>query len=144
MQKKTKRLLNKRELHLMKDKENGSELRLKEKVKLFRKLRNKYRDLAKRQKIATRGQADAERSSVRNDSSRTLKKIAVFSDALDYFDRKLHQMQGKGEKEESSAGPRHFHSQGVTPEAIHEKAAHGSDSEMECDRMKRQRKGDAA
>lgn len=144
MQKKLKKLLNKRELSLIQDKENGSELRLKDKINLFRKLRNKYRDLAKRQKIATRGLADASESSVQNDKSRTHKKMEIFSEVLDQFEKRLRKMQGQGEKQESEAKVRHFHSSGLTPEALHEKAAHGSDSVLESDRMKRQREGEVA
>jgi hypothetical protein len=144
MHKKQKKLLSKREIHLMEDKENGGAPRLKEKVQLFRKLRNKYRDLAKRQKIATRGQADAAASSVQNDNSRTLKKAEVFADALAYYEDRLQKVQGPGEKEDSEAKLRHFRNSGVTPEAIHEKAAQGADSEMECDRLKQQREGEVA
>jgi len=144
MQKKLKKLLNRREIHLLQDKDNNSELRLKDKIKLFRKLRNKYRDLAKRQKIATRGNPDAAESSVQNDSSRTKKKMEVFTDALTYFETQLNKVRGAGTKDESEAKPRRFHNSGVTPEAIHEQGEHGKDSELECDRMKRQREGDAA
>lgn len=144
MQKKLKKLLSKREINLIQDKENGSELRLKEKVQLFRKLRNKYRDLAQRQKIATRGQPEVAELSVHNDASHTTKKAEIFSDALAHFEKRLHEVQGKGESGESEAKVRQFHNSGVTPEAIHEKAAMGSDAELEADRMKKQREGDAA
>ncbi|RYZ95507.1 MAG: hypothetical protein EOP11_24825, partial [Proteobacteria bacterium] len=82
MKKTLKKLLSKREIDLIEDKENGSELRLKTKVQLFRKLRNKYRDLAKRQKIAGKTHPDASLALGTAPDSRTVRKAEIFADAV--------------------------------------------------------------
>jgi hypothetical protein len=82
MSNKIKLLLTKRELELVQQSssnniKNHSSYRLKQYTKLARKLRDKYRDLTQRQKVAKRN----------TESFRTIQKAKVFDQALSAFEK---------------------------------------------------------
>jgi hypothetical protein len=60
-----------------------SDARLKQKVARARSLRNKYRDLAKRQRLEARGKRDAQRRRPAQGNENTLLKAAMFDEALE-------------------------------------------------------------
>lgn len=79
-----------------------SAARLRGKVKRARTLRDKYRDLLKRQKIATRERTGSKvgKSGVAN--VRTAQKADVFAEVLERFEKRLAQVEGNGK---GKAGP---------------------------------------
>ena len=126
---KRKRLLSQREKALIEDKEYHSESRLKEKILLFRKLRNKYRDIAKRQQIAARSEPSTAHGSAALGDSNTTKKAEYFDEALSHFEQRLRHLHPAEPEAKDVPSTKVFHSLGVTPEALAERAAQGRDSE---------------
>lgn len=69
--------------------------RLHGKVTRARALRDKYRDLYRRQTVATRGAAASRRSAAGGDNERTQKKSIVFAEVLERFETRLAQLDEK-------------------------------------------------
>ncbi|MGJ7525809.1 hypothetical protein [Variovorax sp. GB1P17] len=66
--------------------------RLRAKVTRARALRDKYRDLYRRQTVATRGARAGKRSAAGGDNERTQKKATVFAEVLERFEARLAQL----------------------------------------------------
>lgn len=86
--------------------------RLRGKVTRARALRDKYRDLYRRQSVATRKAAAGKRAAAGGDNERTAKKATVFEEVLERFEARLAQLDAKEAKES-----------GVAPKARTAKAA---------------------
>lgn len=88
-----KSLLSKRELALVQeDQRFESPRRIKEKVKLLRELRDKYRDLARRQKIGLRGKAMMGPLEEGTENRRTIEKADFFAEALELYRERLQEI----------------------------------------------------
>lgn len=79
--------------------------RLRGKVTRTRALRDKYRDLYRRQTVATRGTPASKRSAVGGDNQRTGRKAEVFAEVLERFEARLTLLEGRAEREASRAAP---------------------------------------
>lgn len=79
--------------------------RLRGKVTRARALRDKYRDLYRRQTVATRGTPASKRSAVGGDNQRTGRKAEVFAEVLERFEARLTLLEGRAEREASRAAP---------------------------------------
>lgn len=135
-----KPLLNKRERALVGESDRYSSTgRLREKVKLFRKLRDKYRDLARRQKIDQRGKVTSTFDGGEK-GTRTQEKAEYFARRLDGFRKRVREAElpfiakrsaedevPSTEKDENSSSLAHFHNPGLSPEAIQETAELGTE-----------------
>lgn len=69
--------------------------RLRGKVERARALRDKYRDLYRRQSVATRSAPASRRSAAGGDNQRTQTKATVFSEVLERFETRLAQLDAK-------------------------------------------------
>lgn len=69
--------------------------RLRGKVERARALRDKYRDLYRRQSVATRSAPASRRSAAGGDNQRTQAKATVFSEVLERFETRLAQLDAK-------------------------------------------------
>lgn len=69
--------------------------RLRGKVDRARKLRDKYRDLYRRQSVATRAAPAARRSAVGADNERTQRKAVVFEEVLGRFEARLELLEAR-------------------------------------------------
>ncbi|MDM0005783.1 hypothetical protein QTI51_21170 [Variovorax sp. J22G73] len=79
--------------------------RLRGKVTRARALRDKYRDLYRRQSVATRKAAAGKRAAAGGDNERTSKKATVFEEVLERFEARLAQLDAK-EAKESGVAPK--------------------------------------
>lgn len=79
-------------------------LALKLRIKLMRKFRDKWRDLAQRQKLALRGKLP-EDVLVNGGNSRSIQKSEIFAEALHRFEDRLSELHDAGMESEQS-GPR--------------------------------------
>lgn len=79
--------------------------RLRGKVTRARALRDKYRDLYRRQTVATRGAAARKRTAVGGDNKRTGRKAEVFAEVLERFETRLTLVEGRAERESGKAAP---------------------------------------
>lgn len=79
--------------------------RLRGKVTRARALRDKYRDLYRRQSVATRKAAAGKRAAAGGDNERTSKKATVFEEVLERFEARLAQLDAK-EAKGSGAAPK--------------------------------------
>lgn len=86
--------------------------RLRGKVTRARALRDKYRDLYRRQSVATRKAAAGKRAAAGGDNERTANKATVFEEVLERFEARLAQLDAKEAK-----------GSGVAPKARAVKAA---------------------
>ncbi|CAA2110360.1 hypothetical protein [Variovorax paradoxus] len=71
--------------------------RLRAKVERARALRDKYRDLYRRQSVATRSAPASRRSAAGGDNERTQKKATVFTEVLERFETRLAQLDAKAD-----------------------------------------------
>jgi len=71
--------------------------RLRAKVERARALRDKYRDLYRRQSVATRSAPASRRSATGGDNERTQKKATVFTEVLERFETRLAQLDAKAD-----------------------------------------------
>lgn len=140
-----KPLLNKRERALVGESDRYSSAgRLKEKVKLFRKLRDKYRDLARRQAIEQRGNHSHGFDEAGGKKSRTKEKAEYFARRLDGFRNRLREAElpflskrsaedevPSKEVDENSSRPIQFFNPGVSAEAIKQSVELGSEARPE-------------
>lgn len=78
--------------------------RLRGKVTRARALRDKYRDLYRRQTVATRKTAAGKRAAAGGDNERTAKKATVFEEVLARFEARLAHLDAK--QAQDTAGPR--------------------------------------
>jgi hypothetical protein len=69
--------------------------RLRGKVTRARALRDKYRDLYRRQTVATRKTAASQRAAAGGDNERTAKKATVFEEVLERFEARLAHFDAK-------------------------------------------------
>ena len=69
--------------------------RLRTKVTRARALRDKYRDLYRRQTVATRKTAAGKRAAAGGDNERTAKKATVFEEVLARFEERLAHLEAK-------------------------------------------------
>ena len=136
-----KPLLNKRERALVGESDRYSSTgRLREKVKLFRKLRDKYRDLARRQAIEQRGKSTQSFDEAGGKNSRTKEKAEYFARRLDGFRNRLREAElpfrskrsaedevPSREDDENSSHPVQFFNPGVSAEAIKQSVALGAE-----------------
>jgi hypothetical protein len=108
-----KKLLNASELALFdagRRDEIGSldERTLKSKIERTRRLRDKYRDLARRQHLATRSRTGTKRGPRGDANFRTAEKDVLFTELLGRFEARLAQRQGTAKRAKpiakSSAG----------------------------------------
>ena len=72
-----------------------SAARLRGKVTRARKLRDKYRDLYRRQSVATRAAPAARRSAVGVDNQRTQRKAVIFGEVLGRFEARLQLLEAR-------------------------------------------------
>lgn len=72
-----------------------SAARLRGKVARARKLRDKYRDLYRRQSVATRAAPAARRSAVGVDNERTQRKAVIFGEVLGRFEARLQLLEAR-------------------------------------------------
>ena len=72
-----------------------SAARLRSKVTRARKLRDKYRDLYRRQSVATRSAPAARRSAVGVDNQRTQRKAVIFGEVLGRFEARLQLLEAR-------------------------------------------------
>jgi hypothetical protein len=79
--------------------------RLRGKVTRARALRDKYRDLYRRQTVATRGTPASKRSAVGGDNQRTGRKAEVFAEVLERFEARLTLLEGRAEREAGKLAP---------------------------------------
>jgi len=79
--------------------------RLRGKVTRARALRDKYRDLYRRQTVATRGTPASKRSAVGGDNERTGRKAEVFAEVLGRFEDRLTLLEGRAEREAGKVAP---------------------------------------
>lgn len=79
--------------------------RLRGKVTRARALRDKYRDLYRRQTVATRGTPASQRSAAGGDNARTGHKAEVFAEVLGRFEDRLTLLEGRAEREAGKAAP---------------------------------------
>jgi hypothetical protein len=70
-----------------------SAARLAGKVKRARTMRDKFRDLLKRQKVATRGRTGTKAGTSGSANERTAKKAEIFDEVLQRFSARLEQVQ---------------------------------------------------
>jgi hypothetical protein len=68
--------------------------RLRQKVDRSRKLRDKYRDLARRQRLEARGKRAPQRSRPAQGHENTVRKAELFQEVLDRFEARLSSMHG--------------------------------------------------
>jgi hypothetical protein len=78
--------------------------RLRQKVERARRLRDKYRDLAKRQRLEARGKRDAQRSRPARGNENTTRKAELFQEVLDRFEAQLARTGGPKEGGAKRAG----------------------------------------
>lgn len=78
--------------------------RLRGKVTRARALRDKYRDLYRRQTVASRKATPGKRSAASGDNERTAKKATVFEEMLERFETRLVDLEAKEARE--AAGSR--------------------------------------
>lgn len=69
--------------------------RLRGKVERARALRDKYRDLYRRQTVATRSAPASRRAAAGGDNERTQNKATVFTEVLERFETRLAQLDAK-------------------------------------------------
>lgn len=72
--------------------------RLRGKVTRARALRDKYRDLYRRQSVSTRTAPAAQRSAVGGDNERTQRKADMFAEVLTRFEDRVQQLQAAEDK----------------------------------------------
>jgi hypothetical protein len=87
--KKTDAMLTKMEKNLIGEGRRVPEKRLKEKVKLLRNLRDKYRGLAREQKRSLRGRSAGAVDTVSTGKSRTVMKAELFARELEKHQESL-------------------------------------------------------
>jgi hypothetical protein len=68
--------------------------RLRQKVERTRRLRDKYRDLSKRQRSESRGKAEPRRSRPAQDNANTERKATLFEETLNRFEKQLARADG--------------------------------------------------
>ena len=73
--------------------------RLAGKVKRVRALRDKYRDLYRRQTVAVRGESAAGRPAAGSDNERTQRKADIFQEVLERFEARTILLQTRSERE---------------------------------------------
>ena len=71
------------------------------KVKSARTLRDKYRDLYRRQAVATRGEDAAHRSATGTDNERTQQKADIFQEVLERFEARTTLLQTRSERDDA-------------------------------------------
>lgn len=79
--------------------------RLRGKVTRARALRDKYRDLYRRQTVGTRAAPASQRSAVGGDNARTLRKAELFAEVLARFEDRLQGLHADGAKAQARAKP---------------------------------------
>ena len=77
--------------------------RLAGKVKRARTLREKYRDLYRRQTVAARGESAATRPAKSTDNERTQRKADIFQEVLERFEARTTLLQGRSERDAARA-----------------------------------------
>lgn len=77
--------------------------RLAGKVKRARTLRDKYRDLYRRQTVAVRGEDVAGRAANGSDNERTQRKADIFQEVLERFEARTTLLQGRSERDSARA-----------------------------------------
>ena len=80
--------------------------RLAGKVKSARTLRDKYRDLYRRQAVATRGEDAAHRSATGGDNERTQRKADIFQEVLERFEARTALLQARSDRDEARTSSR--------------------------------------
>jgi hypothetical protein len=68
--------------------------RLRQKVERTRRIRDKYRDLSKRQRLESRGKTDARRSRPAQGNANTERKATLFDETLGRFEKQLARSGG--------------------------------------------------
>jgi hypothetical protein len=81
--------------------------RLRQKIQRARKLRDKYRDLSKRQRLEARGKRDASGTRPAKGNANTERKAELFQEVLERFERWEGEegKKGEGRKREGAAKP---------------------------------------
>ncbi|HVR48738.1 MAG TPA: hypothetical protein VMS38_03305 [Pseudorhodoferax sp.] len=79
--------------------------RLRGKVTRARALRDKYRDLYRRQTVSTRAAPAGRRSAVGGDNERTQRKAELFAEVLVRFEERLQRLQADAAKAQAKAKP---------------------------------------
>ena len=101
--------------------------RLKQKITRTRKLRNKYRDLARRQRGEARGKRRARSARASQGNANTMVKQRMFADALERFEARLAQLHAKPAKRtKSKAAAKRAHSAGSRGARKRRKLTHQS------------------
>jgi hypothetical protein len=77
-----------------------SAVRIKQKITLTRKLRDKYNDLAKSQRSEERGKAEPKRSRPATGNEGSVKKAQLFSETLGRFEQYLSHLEKEDKKED--------------------------------------------
>lgn len=77
--------------------------RLRAKIVRARALRDKYRDLYRRQTVATRGAPARQRAPAGGDNARTEKKAVLFAEVLARFEARLAHLEAQSEQTSASA-----------------------------------------
>lgn len=80
-----------------------SATRLRGKVKRARTLRDKYRDLLQRQKVATQERTGSKMGKSGFANLRTAEKAEVFADILERFEKRLTKVEGDGKRSAKTA-----------------------------------------
>lgn len=80
--------------------------RLRSKITRARALRDKYRDLYRRQTVATRGVPARQRAPAGGDNERTKRKAELFAEVLTRFEGRMAQIEASVEKAAAPAKPR--------------------------------------
>lgn len=79
--------------------------RLRGKVTRARALRDKYRDLYRRQTVSTRAAPAGRRSAVGGDNERTQRKAELFAEVLARFEERLQRLEADAAKAQAKAKP---------------------------------------
>lgn len=79
--------------------------RLRGKVTRARALRDKYRDLYRRQTVSTRAAPAGRRSAVGGDNERTQRKAELFAEVLTRFEERLQRLEADAAKAQAKAKP---------------------------------------
>lgn len=79
--------------------------RLRGKVTRARALRDKYRDLYRRQTVGTRAAPASRRSAVGGDNARTQHKAVLFAEVLARFEERLQRLEADAAKAQAKARP---------------------------------------
>lgn len=79
--------------------------RLRGKVTRARALRDKYRDLYRRQTVSTRAAPAGRRSAIGGDNERTQRKAELFAEVLARFEERLQRLEADGAKAQAKAKP---------------------------------------